>query len=131
VRTDVPEDAVVIRFRPTDPQSVLNSAEKEARRTGGRWGVSIFAAARRPGESTEEVIARLLVASELSGIDPSSNRKYFVCAQAKELLDEGFMFWKDEDDDELREHYTVVLGEPPTLDDAERFLRAFGEARRR
>jgi hypothetical protein len=131
VQADVPDDAVVIRFRPIDPQSVLNSAEKEARRTGGRWGASVFADVPRPGESQEDVIARLLVASELSGIDPKGNRKYFVCAQAKELLDRGFTFWKDEDDDELQEHYSVVLGESPSVDDAVRFLEPFGEGRRR
>lgn len=131
MQADVPEDAVVIRFRPTDPQSVLNSAEKEARRTGGRWAASVFADRPEPGESQEQVIARLLSASELSGIDPGKNARYFVCTQAKELLDRGFTFWKDEDDDELREHYSVVLGESPTLEDAVNFLGAFGEGRKR
>lgn len=131
MRVDLPGDAIVIRFRPTTPESVLRSAEKEARRTDGRFGLSVFAAVAREGETSQEVISRLLKASELGGIDCESNPKYFVCTRAGELLSRGFTFCKDGDDDEVAEHYTVDLGAEPSLDDVGRFLEVFGPGVRR
>jgi hypothetical protein len=125
VRVDLPGEAIVIRFRPTTPDSVLRSAEKEARRTGGRFGLSVFAAVARAGETSQEVISRLLKASELGGIDSESNPKYFVCTRTEELLSRGFTFCKDGDDDEVAEHYTVDLGPQPSLEDVNRFLEVF------
>ena len=129
--TELPGDAIVIRFRPTDPDRVLASAEKEARRTGGRYGLSVFADIPREGVSTDEVVQRLLVAAELAGMSPKDHPKYFVCGRAEELYSGGFTFVKDGDEDELAEHYTVDLGPSPTRAEVERFLEAFGPGRRR
>jgi hypothetical protein len=128
---DIPGEAIVIRFRPTDPERVLQSAEKEARRTSGRFGLSVFAAAACEGESSQDVIRRLLKASELGGIDPRSHPKYFVCARAEQVLNMGFTFWKDGDDDEVAEHYTVNLGAELSLEVVGRFLEVFGPGVRR
>lgn len=126
---DVPPEALVIRFRPTDPQKVLESAAKEHRLTG-HYRLSVFADSPRPGETEAQLRLRLVQAAGLSGIDLNNQRKYFVCTQAKELLDSPFTFWKDGDDDEKDEHYSVDLGDEPTVDDVKRFLAAFpGEQR--
>ncbi len=122
---DLPDDAIVVRFRPTDPERVLASAQKESRRTG-HHRLSVFADTKRSGEDDQDVIQRLLDASELAGVDPSRNRRFYRCAAAAELKALNFAFYKDEDDDELAEHYSVDLGEDPTVDDAARFLSVFG-----
>lgn len=121
----MPRDALVIRFRPTNPDAVFAWAEKEHRRTD-RYRLSVFADAKREGESAEDLRVRLLEASELAGVDRSRNSKYYVCARAGELLDRGFTFWKDGDDDEVSEHYSVDLGPGPTVEDVVRFLEPFG-----
>lgn len=128
--TPVPPDALVIRFRPTDPESVLRRAEVSAR-LDGRYLLSVFADAPTAGESEIDLRARLLKASEMSGLPADKNKKYYVCTRAKELLDRGFAFCKDGDDDELDEHYSVDLGSSPTLGDVCRFLEAFGPAEMR
>ena len=64
----------------------------------------------------------------MSGIDPKGNKKYFVCTQAAELLSRGFTFWKDGDDEEQDEHYSVDLGADATRDDVVRFLSVFSSA---
>jgi len=130
MQANIPPDALVMRFTPVQAAAVLNKAAQEHRRTG-HYRVSVFAAVARQGESVEAVEARLLRASELGHIDPASNLKYFTC-RAGALLERGFTFWKyDDDPDELPEHYSVDLGDSPTLDDAGRFLGAFGPAHRR
>jgi hypothetical protein len=121
----VPEGAVVIRFRPTEPASVLAWAEKEHRRTGC-YRLSVFADTPRDGEDDEAVIQRLLDASELAGVDPDRNKKFYVCASAAELLALGFTFHKDEEEGESEEHFSVDVGSAPTLDDIQRFLGPFG-----
>ena len=121
---DVQPDALVIRFRPTDPESVLNWAAK-AHRDCGRYLLSVFADKARHGESDADLRKRLLDAAGISGLDLANQKKYYVCTQAKELLDRGFAFTKDEDDDEMVEHYSVDLGTEPTLEDVTRFLDAF------
>jgi hypothetical protein len=126
----VPGDALVIRFRPTDPDAVLRKATSEHRRTG-RYGASVFATVRLPGESETVTRRRLLAVAELSGMKPENNPKYYVCANAEELTRRGFVFYKDGDDDERDEHYSVDLGADATRDDAERFLGAFGPAEER
>jgi hypothetical protein len=126
----VPRDAVVIRFRPTDPDAVWNWALKEHRRIG-RHRLSVFADVKRRGETTQDAIDRLLRASELGGIDPERNKKYSVCTSAAELLDLSFAFWKDGDDQELDEHYSVDLGDDATPEDVVRFLGVFGPAEER
>lgn len=126
----VPGDALVIRFRPTDPDSVLRRAGQEQRRTGRR-GASVFAAVKLPGESDETLRRRLLAVAELVGMKPDDHPKFYTCAKAEELIRRGFVFYKDGDDDEKDEHYSVDLGADATRDDAERFLGAFGPAERR
>ena len=84
----VPDDALVIRFRPTDPQAVLKRAELEFRRVG-RYQLSVFAAARASGESDADLRQRLLKVAELSGMNPANHRKYYVCTRAEELLKRG------------------------------------------
>ncbi len=129
MQAEIPRDAVVIRFRPIRDDAVLASAVKEYRRAG-HYRVSVFADAARQGESFEAVEARLLEASELAQLDPAANNRYFTCT-AGQLLDRGFTFWKDDEPGELAEHYSIDLGERPTLDDVSRFVGAFGPARRR
>jgi hypothetical protein len=123
----IPAEALVIRFRPTDPDSVLGWAQKEFRHTGC-YRLSLFADVQKPDETEGDLIRRLLGASEMSGIDPKSNKKYFVCTRAAELLERGFTFWKDGDDDEQDEHYSVDLGVDATRDDVVRFLGVFSPA---
>jgi hypothetical protein len=125
----ISRDALVIRFRPIRADQVLASAVKEHRRTG-HYRVSVFADIARPGESFEVVEARLLEAAGLAGIDPVRNDRYFTCF-AGQLLDRGFTFWKDDEPGEPAEHYSVDLGERPTLEDVNRFCGVFGPARRR
>jgi hypothetical protein len=123
-------DAVVIRFRPTQPESVWNQACKEHRRIG-RYRLSVFADVRRPDETEDGVIGRLLKASEV-GINPEKNKKFTVCTSSAELLDLGFTFWKDGDDDNERdEHYSVDLGVEAKQEDVDRFLAVFGPAEER
>jgi hypothetical protein len=125
-------DALVIRFAPMSPAGLLRSAQKEARRTSGHHGLSVFAAVTRRGEPRDSVIGRLLQASELAGVNAATNSRYYVCVQAEELLSRGFTFWKDESDaEELPEHYNVDLGTEPGVEDAERFRQAFGPTVRR
>lgn len=127
----VPANAVVIRFRPTDPESVLRWAEKEHRRIG-YYRLSVFADAPREREDEDAVVRRLLAVSELAGVDPAGNKRVFVCAKASELLRLNFTFHKDEEEDELEEHYSVDLGPAPTVDDVRRFLEPFAaEGRQR
>jgi hypothetical protein len=120
----LPGDAVVVRFRPTDPEKVLEWARKEFRRTG-HYRLSVFADARRGDEDDAAVIQRLLEVSELVGLDASRNPRYYVCATS-DLQALNFAFYKDEDDDEPEEHYSVDLGEDPTVEDVVRFLGPFG-----
>jgi hypothetical protein len=129
VQAQIPQDALVVRFRPTEPTSVLQWAAKEHRRTG-HYRVSVFASAPQAGETQEATEARLIRAAGLAGIDPARQPKYFVCTQAGRLLDQGFTFWKDEEPGELEEHYSVDLGEQPTVADVMRFLGLFGVTRR-
>jgi hypothetical protein len=133
----LPDDAMVIRFSPTQPQTVLGKALMEHRRIG-TYGLSVFADAPRPGEDRDNLIKRLLKASELDGMDPIRNKKVWVCARAGELLARGFRFYKytaDEDPNppELPEHYSVDLGdvEPePSVATVEKFLAPFSSEKR-
>jgi hypothetical protein len=130
IPAEVPEDALVIRFRPAMPADVLRSAEKEHKRIG-RHRLSVFADAARAGETEERLLLRLLKAS-LPLINPAKNPKVFICTRARALLELGFTFWKDgEDDAEPDEHYSVDLGTGATVEDVERFLGAFNRVEKR
>jgi hypothetical protein len=125
----LPGDALVIRFRPTDPDRVLKRAGDEYRRTG-RHGASVFAAVGEPGETDVALKRRLLAVAELSGMKPEDHPKFYVCTRAEELYRRGFMFYRDGDDDEMDEHYSVDLGADAVREDAVRFLEAFDMERR-
>ena len=114
VLVEVPRDAIVIRFRPTDPETVFKRAERDSRRSG-TWRLSVFADVQRRGETEQDTINRLLAVSELSGIKAADNPRYFVCVRAEELLSRSFVFVKDGDEDERPEHYSVDLGSEPTV----------------
>lgn len=64
------------------------------------------------------------------GLAAHRNPHYWWCTTAQELLDLGFSFVKDGYRDEPEAHYSVVLGAPPTLEDADRFVAAFTKERR-
>lgn len=121
---DVPRHAVVLRFRPTDPSSLLGWADKSFRQCHA-YRLSVFVGVQSDTESDEEVVTRLLNAAQLGGIKPEGNRYYWLCTSAGELLDAGFEFYKDGTPDEPPEHYSVDLGSSPTVDDVERFLVPF------
>jgi hypothetical protein len=124
MEVDVPRDALVIRFSPTMPETVLKRAD-QAYRECGRYQLSVFAAVKQGDESEEDLHARLLQASEMHHISPETNRKYFVCSEAGRLYDRGFTFWKDGDPDETPEHYSVDLGVDAIQDQVLSFLDAF------
>jgi hypothetical protein len=127
---DVGRDAVVIRFWPVNPDTVWKRACQEHKLTE-HYRLSVFADRRRSHETQQDVIYRLLKASEV-GINPAKNKKFTLCTSAAELLDLGFTFWKDGDDDnEPDEHYSVDLGADATLEDVIRFLGAFRTEMRR
>lgn len=126
---EVPEAALVIRFAPWTATNVLNRAGLAYRRRG-EYTASVFADLKADTESDDDLVRRLYVAAGLHGIDPEQNAKYDRCALAAELLELGFMFMKDEDEDEAAEHYSVRLGDSPTLEDVERFLSVFTRERR-
>jgi hypothetical protein len=128
-RAELSDDAIVIRFTPKTPEGVWRRAELEERRIGRRR-LSVFAAEIKKGETEEMALRRLLDASELQGIAPENNPKYFVCTRASKLSSQGFTFWKD-GGDEVEEHYSVDLGDEATPQDAERFLQAFDDVARR
>jgi hypothetical protein len=128
VQVNISRAAVVIRFRPVEPTSVLQWAAKEYRHSG-HYRLSVFADAPAAGENSGAAEMRLVQAAGLAGIDLARQPKYFVCMAAA-LLDAGFAFWKDDGPGELAEHYSVDLGEQPTLGDVNRFLGQLGVTRR-
>ncbi len=119
-----PSDAIVLRFRPMSAQGVLDRAIAEADRSEGKHlhAVSVWADHARPGETREQLIDRLLAASDMQA---ANNPYYWQCSTAEELVRGGFTFDKDGDDDEPDVHYVVVLGDSPTIEDAKRFVGAF------
>jgi hypothetical protein len=122
-------DALVIRFKPIRADAMLASAQKEFRRSGS-YRLSVFADSRHEGDPSDEaVIARMLEAAKLSHIDPNRNPKFFLCADARALMDDGFEFVKDNYAGEEPEHYSIDLGNDPSLQDTERLAGHFSEAR--
>ncbi|GAA3801060.1 hypothetical protein GCM10022403_039190 [Streptomyces coacervatus] len=123
---EVPPDALVLRFKPMDPERCLKRIAIDHRDTG-HYCLSVFADAPRPDETQEELKARLLAASELQGMNPKSNKTYWQCTQAEKLLERKFAFRKD-GGDEVPEHYSVDFGSAePTLEDVNRFIEAFDD----
>ena len=117
-------DALVIRFRPITAAAVLSSAQKEARRSG-KYRISVFADAPRVDETEDSLIDRLLRASELTGVSRDGNPKYWLCARAGELLVLGYAFVKDGYDSEIPEHYSIDLGQGPTVEDTQLLVAQF------
>jgi hypothetical protein len=127
---EVPGDALVIRFRPTNPDRVMASV-LDAYKLYGRYQASAFAAAAVSGETETDLRRRLLAVADIAGMTQDRHPKYYVCTRAEELLRRGFTFWKDGDDDEDDEHYSVDFGTAVTRDDVEKFLGVFGPAEER
>ena len=71
------------------------------------------------------MIRRLLAATELNGLHAERNPHLWWCSSAQKIVEGRFVFEKDEYDGEPAEHYSVVLGDPPTLEDAQRFVGLF------
>ena len=124
----MPPDALVIRFRPTNPEDVFNWAEKEHRRRRDPehpeqtfYRISVFADVKRDGESDDDLLRRLI---EASGLDLGKN-KYCWTTRSERLQDLGLTFWKDGDADEVEEHYSLDLGSSPTVEDVGRMLEVF------
>ena len=105
---------MVIRFRPTELESVMRWAQKEHRRTG-HYRVSVFADIPRSGETQAQTEARLVGVAEATGIDLKKNPNHWVTRRS-ELA--SYEFHKDDEPDELPEHYSVDLGAAETLEDA-------------
>lgn len=113
-------------------EGVLKRAAIDARRSDGKGHhtASVWADHAAPGEDRVALLRRILVATELHGLDPAKNPNLWWCSSAREIRDEGFVFEKDEYDGEPEAHYSVVLGDPPTLEDAQTFVRLFNKERR-
>ncbi|MEU5968897.1 hypothetical protein [Streptomyces globisporus] len=125
---EVPPDALVLRFKPMDPERCMKRLNQDYRDTGD-YSLSVFVGTQRQGETVDALKLRLLAASELQGMRPESNKVYYVCTRAEKLLERKFTFRKDESEDEVAEHYSVYFGSAaPTLEDIERFLEAFDDA---
>lgn len=129
-QVDIPGNALVIRFRPTNPDRVLASV-LDAHKYYGRYQASVFAATPRPDETETDLRRRLLAVANIAGMTEDRHPKYYVCARSEELVRRGLTFWKDEDDDEEDEHYSVDFGTAVTRDDVEKFLGVFGPAEER
>lgn len=123
----------MIRFSPFSAAGVAKSARTSSRHYMDPdnpdepkiYRSSVFADVRRPDETRDDLLGRLLKAAELSHMQMDRN-KYFTIGEASTLLQEGFTFWKDGYEGEVSEHYSVDFGpEEPQEPDAERFLRAF------
>lgn len=127
-------DAVVLRLRPMgEVAALIRQAEKSARRSDGKrhHSLSVWADAAHDGESRQQVIERLLDVTKLVGMAAEKNRHYWFCSTATEITTMGFHFEKDDYPGEPPEHYSVVLGDPPTEADVERFISAFNREQRR
>ncbi len=98
---------------------MLAQAEK-AHRHNGHFRLSVFADKLREGEEEAALIDRLLDAAEVSGILRANNPKYWFCQRAGDLLDDGFKFVKDGYPGEVPEHWSIDLGNTPSLHDTEK-----------
>lgn len=121
-------DALVIRLRPTSPDAMLKQAQK-AFRYQGKHRLSVFADVQNADEDHDGLVRRLLRAAELSHIDPAGNPKFWFCESAGKLMDDGFTFAKDNYEGEEPEHYSIDLGNEPTLQDTEKLAKHFPESR--
>ncbi|WP_341258116.1 hypothetical protein [Gordonia malaquae] len=77
-----------------------------------------------------EHIEPLLITPELGESDPERNKKFWYCSRAGKLRESGFTIMKLDFEGEVPDHYSVQLGDPAELTDAERFVAAL-EPRKR
>ncbi|WP_433599142.1 hypothetical protein ACQPXH_26200 [Nocardia sp. CA-135953] len=123
---EVDPKALVIRFRPMEPESLIKRAALDARRSeGGHHAVSVWCGVQEEGETESELRDRILDITVQNGLGAANNNRYWVCTTALELMERGFKFVKDGYDGEPEAHFSVILGDPPTLEDAKRFVEPF------
>lgn len=123
----VPRNMLVVRLRPVSPEAFVKQAQLEfVYSNGDHYGISVFGTVPLPGESEDDTIARLwlVILTRLK-----DDRRYWVSTHSGNLLDRGFVFVKDEEPDELPEHYCVSLT-PPDEARAKELMEQFEERRR-
>jgi hypothetical protein len=118
---------LVVRLRPVSPAALVKHARLEFTYSeGDHYGISVFGTVPMPGESEDDTIDRLwrVILTRLK-----DDSRYWVLTNAGNLLDRGFVFIKDEEPDELSEHYCVSLT-PPDEARAKELMEGFEERRR-
>lgn len=127
----VPPHAVVIRFRPSTTDRVLETARNnhalEGTEDEPRYFCSVFVDIEADDPEDPGTIQGLLEAAQLSNMRPPPQNKYYFVTKADEILGRGFAFKKDRYTGEHLKHYSVDLGADPSIEDAERFLEAFDQ----
>ena len=109
------------------PAALIKHACDEFDRLG-HYGVSVFGTVPIPDETEAETIDRLWQAA-MTRLKPDP--RYWICTEAGNLLDRGFVFIKDGKPDELQEHYCVSLSDrPPDESRAELLIAGFTGMRR-
>lgn len=122
---DVPHrDALVIRFEPIQPDLLLRHVKKINKRYGAHRA-SVFADITREDETHDELVTRLLEVAQLEGIVAANNHVYWCCEPASLLIDDGFHFVKDRYDGEEDEHYSIDLGDSPSIEDTSKLAAHF------
>lgn len=122
-------DAIVLRFSPVSAAAMLRKAE-QAYRDCGAYRLSVFASEQWDEETEDDVVQRILAASELQNISPESNQKFWFLSEAGKIYDLGHKLVKYGFEGEIAEHYSVDLGKSATLDDTERIAALFSPMRR-
>lgn len=123
-------EAAVLRFSPIAPERMLKKAE-QAFRDCGAYRLSVFAADAQLGESEVELIDRILRATELGGIDPITNTRYWYLSKAEKIYELGYNLVKYGFDGEIEEHYSIDLGNSATIEDTTRIQALFSPRKRR
>jgi len=122
-------NATVIRFSPIGAEAILKKAGQAHRHCGAHL-VSVFASDPYPDENQDEVVARILAASELQDVKPETNKKFWWLAEAGLLYDSGYSLRKYGFEGEIPEHFSIDLGNSPTIEDAKRISELFIPRRR-
>lgn len=121
----MPRDALVVRFSPMGPDRMdkLRDQALEEFEYSGRYGLSVFAAAPRPGEDRRELLIRI---GEAAFADGLKKIKDGWCSTPDELRKKRLKLRADAPPDE---HYSVDLR---FLSDDEllAFISAFGNKER-
>lgn len=123
----IPDHAIVMRFRPTDPDRVLAQADKEYRNDSAEagliphFGLSVWVGVPTADEPVLDTLKRLARAADIRW---EGQKRVFVATRAERLVNQGFTFFKDCFAGEPAEHFCVRL---PSLelDTVKRFLQAF------